>query len=57
MSSTQSQQTIVVVGATGIQGSGVVRALLSDEYGGPWFVRALTQDPSSDKAQKLLAES
>ncbi|KAH8688646.1 putative cinnamoyl-CoA reductase [Talaromyces proteolyticus] len=56
MSSTQSQQTIVVVGATGIQGSGVVRALLSDEYGGPWFVRALTQDPSSGKAQKLLSE-
>ncbi|KAF5855549.1 hypothetical protein ETB97_009001 [Aspergillus alliaceus] len=56
MSSTQSQQTIVVVGATGIQGSGVVRALLSDEYGGPWLVRALTQDPSSGKAQKLLSE-
>lgn len=56
MSSTQSQQTIVVIGATGIQGSGVVRALLSDEYGGPWFVRALTQDPSSGKAQKLLSE-
>ncbi|EED14564.1 L-kynurenine/alpha-aminoadipate aminotransferase, putative [Talaromyces stipitatus ATCC 10500] len=56
MSSTQSQQTIVVVGATGIQGSGVVRALLSDEYGGPWFVRALTQDPRSGKAQKLLSE-
>ncbi|KAF7589539.1 hypothetical protein BBP40_004162 [Aspergillus hancockii] len=56
MSSTQSQQTIVVVGATGTQGSGVVRALLSDEYGGPWFVRALTQDPSSGKAQKLLSE-
>ncbi|RYC80883.1 hypothetical protein BFJ63_vAg16233 [Fusarium oxysporum f. sp. narcissi] len=56
MSSTQSQQTIAVVGTTGIQGSGVVRALLSDEYGGPWFVRALTQDPSSGKAQKLLSE-
>ncbi|KAH7173107.1 hypothetical protein DER46DRAFT_679297 [Fusarium sp. MPI-SDFR-AT-0072] len=56
MSSNQSQKTIVVVGATGIQGSGVVRALLSDEYGGPWFVRALTQDPSSGKAQKLLSE-
>ncbi|RKK76965.1 hypothetical protein BFJ68_g18000 [Fusarium oxysporum] len=56
MSFTQSQQTIVVVGATGIQGSGVVRALLSDEYGGPWSVRALTQDPRSGKAQKLLSD-
>lgn len=56
MSSTQSQQTIVVVGATGIQGSGVVRALLDAEYGGPWFVRALTSDPCSGKAQKLLSE-
>ncbi|KAF4416418.1 cinnamoyl- reductase [Fusarium acutatum] len=56
MSFTQSQRTIVVVGATGIQGSGVVRALLSDEYGGPWFVRALTQDPRSGKAQKLLSD-
>ena len=57
MSSTQLQQTIVVIGATGTQGSGVVRALLSGEYGGgPWFVRALTQDPSSGKAQKLLSE-
>ena len=57
MSSTQLQQTIVVIGATGTQGSGVVRALSSGEYGGgPWFVRALTQDPSSGKAQKLLSE-
>jgi nucleoside-diphosphate-sugar epimerase len=56
MSSSQSKRIIVVVGATGIQGSGVVRALLSDEYGDSWFVRALTQDPSSNKAQKLLSE-
>ncbi|PNP79728.1 hypothetical protein FNYG_06821 [Fusarium nygamai] len=56
MSFDQSQQTIVVVGATGIQGSGVVRALLSGEYGGRWFVRALTQDPLSGKAQKLLSD-
>ncbi|KFA79115.1 hypothetical protein S40288_09961 [Stachybotrys chartarum IBT 40288] len=53
---TQSQQTIVVIGATGVQGSGVVRALLSDEYGGPWFIRALSQDPNSGKAQQLLSE-
>jgi uncharacterized protein YbjT (DUF2867 family) len=56
MSSTPSQQTIVVLGATGNQGSGVVRTLLNDEYGDSWFIRALTQDPRSDKAQKLLSE-
>jgi uncharacterized protein YbjT (DUF2867 family) len=56
MESTQLQQTVVVVGATGIQGAGVVRALLTHEYGGRWFVRALTQDPSSVKAQELLSE-
>ena len=57
MSSTQLQRTIVVIGATGTQGSGVVQALLSGEYGGgPWFVRALTQDPGSGKAQKLLSD-
>ncbi|KAF1986040.1 putative cinnamoyl-CoA reductase [Aulographum hederae CBS 113979] len=56
MSSTQSQQTIVVVGATGIQGSGIVRALLTSKSGAPWSVRALTQNPNSDKAQKLLSD-
>lgn len=56
MASTQSQRTIVVLGATGNQGSGVVRALLSDQYSDSWLVRAVTQDPSSDKAQRFLSE-
>jgi len=57
MPPTQPHHVIVVVGATGSQGSGVIRALLSDKFGGsPWLVRALTKDPSSDKAQKLLSE-
>jgi uncharacterized protein YbjT (DUF2867 family) len=56
MSSTPSRQTIVVLGATGNQGFGVVRALLNDEYGDSWFIRALTQYPRSYKAQKLLSE-
>ena len=52
MTSTQSKRTIVVIGATGIQGSGIVQALLNE---GRWSVRALTQDPSSPKAQTLLS--
>ena len=44
-------RTIVVTGATGRQGSGVVRALLRDR----WHVRALTRNPASAKAQ-MLAE-
>jgi len=53
MASTQSNQTIAVIGATGIQGSGVVQALLNE---GRWSVRALTQDPKSNKAQNLLSK-
>ncbi|KAJ4123176.1 hypothetical protein NW768_009704 [Fusarium equiseti] len=53
MASTQAKQTIVVIGATGIQGSGVVQALLNQ---GSWSVRALTQNPSSSKAQTLLSK-
>ena len=52
----QLERTIVVVGATGIQGSGVVQALLSDGRKSPWFVRALTQDPDSSKAEALLSK-
>lgn len=50
---------VVVVGATGNQGVGVVRALLTSETadGSPWFVRALTRDPNSAKAKRLLAKS
>ncbi|WP_422749417.1 NmrA/HSCARG family protein [Mycobacterium sp. WMMD1722] len=44
------KRTIAVVGATGSQGGGVVRALLED---GTFAVRALTRDPSSAKAQAL----
>ncbi|MBO9596922.1 MAG: NmrA/HSCARG family protein [Cohnella sp.] len=42
-------KTIVVLGATGQQGSAVTSHLLSDG----WNVRAFTRDPSSDKAQAL----
>jgi uncharacterized protein YbjT (DUF2867 family) len=48
------QKVIVVLGATGGQGSGVVAALLKDMSGKPWSVRAVTRDPGSSRAQKLL---
>jgi len=43
---------IAVVGATGAQGSGLVRAILGDPAGG-FKVRALTRDVNSDKAREL----
>ncbi len=45
---------ITVVGATGAQGGGLVRAILDDPDGG-FRVRAITRDPSSDKARALAA--
>ncbi|MBO0678892.1 NmrA/HSCARG family protein [Mycolicibacterium sp. S2-37] len=44
------KKTIAVVGATGSQGGGLVRALLED---GGFGVRALTRDPSSGKGAAL----
>src|SRR5450432_3843512 len=46
------KKIIAVVGATGAQGGGLARAILSDPDGG-FAVRALTRDPSSDKAKAL----
>ncbi len=46
------KKVIAVVGATGSQGGGLVRAILEDK-GGPFTVRALTRDASSDKARAL----
>ena len=43
---------IAVMGATGAQGGGLVRAILDDPQGG-FTVRAITRDVNSDKAQKL----
>src|SRR5437899_2050565 len=45
------QKVIAVVGATGAQGGGLARAILSDPDG--FAVRALTRDPASDKAKEL----
>jgi uncharacterized protein YbjT (DUF2867 family) len=46
------KKLIAVVGATGAQGGGLARAILSDATNG-YAVRALTRDPSSDKARAL----
>jgi uncharacterized protein YbjT (DUF2867 family) len=47
-----SKEIIAVVGATGAQGSGLVRAILADESG-RFAARALTRDPNSEKAKAL----
>jgi len=49
------KKIIAVVGATGAQGGGLVRAILEDKNGG-FAARAITRDPNSDKA-KALAEA
>ena len=46
------KKIIAVVGATGAQGGGLARAILSDPDS-PLAVRARTRDPSSDKARAL----
>lgn len=52
-STAMSTRTIAVVGSTGSQGSGVVAAVLSSTS---YAVRALTRDPTGDKAQALVAK-
>src|SRR5437867_2577201 len=49
------KKIIAVVGATGTQGGGLVRAILNDTNGG-FSARAITRDVNSDKA-KVLAKS
>jgi uncharacterized protein YbjT (DUF2867 family) len=46
------KKIIAVAGATGAQGGGLVRAILSDESGS-FTARALTRDVNSDKARDL----
>lgn len=46
------KKIIAVVGATGAQGSGLVRAIVNDTSGG-FTVRAITRDIHSDKAKEL----
>ncbi|MEO6813933.1 MAG: NmrA/HSCARG family protein [Ginsengibacter sp.] len=46
------KKIIVVFGATGAQGSGLVHAIINDTSS-EFAVRAITRDPSSDKAKAL----
>lgn len=48
------KKIIAVVGATGAQGGGLVRAILADPQS-PFAVRAITRDPHSDAAKALAA--
>jgi hypothetical protein len=50
------KQVIAVVGATGMQGGGLVRAILADPASG-FTVRALTRDVNSEKARELSGDS
>jgi len=49
------KKIIAVVGATGSQGSGLCAAILADPSGG-FACRAITRDPSSEKARALAAK-
>lgn len=49
----QTTRTILVIGATGAMGRPVVSHLLADESNN-WRIRALTRNPESSHAQKLL---
>jgi uncharacterized protein YbjT (DUF2867 family) len=55
MASAQPARTIVVLGATGNQGRGVVRALL-EKSSPPFNVRAISRDIESPAAQRLQDE-
>jgi uncharacterized protein YbjT (DUF2867 family) len=46
------KKIIAVVGATGSQGGGLVRAIQADQHG-VFRARALTRDPQSEKAKEL----
>jgi uncharacterized protein YbjT (DUF2867 family) len=48
------KKVIAVVGATGAQGGGLMRAILADRAGG-FAARALTRDANSEKAKALAA--
>jgi uncharacterized protein YbjT (DUF2867 family) len=49
------KKVIAVVGATGAQGGGLVRAILADPNGG-FACRAITRDPNKDQARALAGK-
>lgn len=50
----ETKKIIAVVGSTGSQGGGLVRAILNDKNS-EFSVRAITRDPQSEKARELAA--
>jgi uncharacterized protein YbjT (DUF2867 family) len=48
------KKVIAVIGATGAQGGGLVRAIASDKAGA-FAARAITRNPASDKARAIAA--
>jgi uncharacterized protein YbjT (DUF2867 family) len=54
MAMSVSKKVIAVLGATGAQGGGLVRAINADANG-PFTARAITRDANSDKAKALAA--
>jgi uncharacterized protein YbjT (DUF2867 family) len=49
------RKIIAVIGATGAQGGGLVRAIQADRSG-PFTARAITRNPNSEKAQALRGD-
>ena len=49
-----SRKVIAIMGATGAQGGGLARAIAADQNG-PFFARAVTRHPDSEKARALAA--
>lgn len=53
LSNNDDKKIIVILGATGQQGGAVARALLADKC---WRLRAITRNPASDAAKRLVAQ-
>lgn len=52
-----AKKIIAVIGATGAQGGSVANIFLDDEaLKSEWTVRAVTRDPSSEKAKALASK-
>ena len=53
MQITEPKKIIAVIGATGAQGGGLVRAILNDKEASPFSIRALTRNPNKETAEVL----
>jgi hypothetical protein len=49
------KKIIAIVGATGVQGGGLLSAIMADP-GGPFTARALTRNTGSDRARALASQ-